>query len=114
VDLTALLPAGGIAGVLAIVILYLLNSNRQDRAERRKEREEDRVALAAMRAEHGEQLAVLRSRVDHLEKELDDERQQRYAAEASAATERLRAATMEHELSLLRLARSDRHDDRGT
>lgn len=112
-DLTTLMPAAGIAGVLALVILYLLNSNRQDRAERRKEREEDRLAMSALRKEYGEQLAELRGRVDQLEQELENERQLRYAAEATAASERLRAATLEHQLTLFRVARSDQHDERG-
>jgi len=115
VDLATLVPAGGIAGVLAFVILYLLNSNRQDRIEHRNERKERDQAMAAQREEHrremadlrrdhGEQIARLESRVDQVEKELEDERRARVAAEATAATERLRATAAEHQLALIKLS----------
>jgi vacuolar-type H+-ATPase subunit I/STV1 len=114
VDLATLVPAGGIAGVLALVILYLLNANRQDRIEHRNERQERDRAMAAQREEHraemadlrreyGEQIARLESRVDQVEREMEDERQARIAAEATAATERIRAATAEHQLALIRM-----------
>lgn len=94
-----------------MVIVYLLNSNRQDRIEYRKERDENRVALREIRDECGKELAELRERVDQLEDELENERKLRYAAEANAASERLRAATAEHHMMLLRPNAPGGHDD---
>lgn len=112
-DWATLLPASGVAGALVAVIFYLLNSNRQDRVEGRKEREENRVAMRNLRTEYGEQIAELRGRVDQLEEELENERKLRIAAEANAASERLRAATAEHQVMLMRLARGEHDDQRG-
>lgn len=103
-DLSTLVPAGGIAGVLAFVILYLLNSNRQDRIENRKEREDYRQEIVALRQQHREDLARLELRVDQVERELEDERRARIAAEAATASERLRALAAEHQLALVRIA----------
>jgi vacuolar-type H+-ATPase subunit I/STV1 len=124
VDVATLVPAGGIAGVLALVIFYLLNSNRQDRIEHRKEREEltaaaakqreeYRAELATLRTEHGARLDRLRERLDQVDRALDDERKLRIAAETTAASERLRATAAEHQLMLVRL-QGDHGDQRGT
>lgn len=111
VDWATVLPASGIAGALVFVIFYLLNSNRQDRDQSRAEREEARKAMRELREEHGKELADLRGRVDQLEAELDNERKLRIAAEATAASERLRATAAEHQITLMRLATRGRHDD---
>lgn len=111
-DLATLLPAGGIAGTLAIVIVYLLNSNRLDRAERRMERDEDRKAMAAMRTDYDEQLKEMRARLDTLEREVDEERRLRLEAEARAAAESLRANSAEHMLAMMRMVRGEMDDRR--
>lgn len=112
-DLATLLPAGGIATTLAVVIVYLLNSNRLDRAERRLERDEDRKAMASLRTDHDAQLASLRERLDALEKEVDDERRRRLDAEDKAAAAALRAQAAEHALELALARLGGRDDARG-
>lgn len=72
--LEALVPAGGVAGVLAMVIGYLLNANRRDRQDYRQ-------AVAAER----EQRAKAEAETDAVERQLDDERERRRAAEDATA-----------------------------
>jgi hypothetical protein len=72
---TSLSPfaSAGIAVLLAIVIGYLLNANRQDRKEHRAERQEWDVRFKAQQDRHDKELAELRGRLDQLEGELRSE-----------------------------------------
>jgi hypothetical protein len=65
-----LLPAGGIALLLASVILYLLNANRADRVEHRKERQEWDQRYRDLDTTASEKIRALDAQVDQLEKEL--------------------------------------------
>lgn len=104
--------AGSLALALVGVIGYLLNSNRQDRAQHREivadlretiktndERSERRIQDVEQRAR--EKINELEKRCDALEIEVQTERSQRLTAEATAATERMRAADAEYRLTRL-------------
>lgn len=67
------LGAAGIAGMLALVILYLLNSNRLDRKEHRVERQEWDARFKAQAESHAQEIRELRERVAALETELRGE-----------------------------------------
>lgn len=69
-DLATLLTAGGGLGAFALVITYLLNSNRQDRREY-----QDAIDKAEARADRAE------ARTGDLDKALDDARARRREAE---------------------------------
>lgn len=60
--------------MLAVVIGYLLNANRQDRKEHRAERQEWDVRFKAQQERHDQELKELRTRLDQLENELRSER----------------------------------------
>lgn len=91
--LEALLPAGGVATVLAVIIGYLLNANRVDR-------QDYRAAVAAAEARRREEVAEAERRCDaeqaahaRTQEHLDLEREARrraedVAARATAAMER--------------------------
>jgi hypothetical protein len=68
-------PVGavGLAGLLAFVILYLLNANRADRKEHRIERQEWDARFKAQQEQHAADVRDLRERVAKLETELRDE-----------------------------------------
>jgi len=87
---TSLSPfaSAGIAVLLAVVIGYLLNANRQDRKEHRSDRQEWDTRFKAQQEAHDRQLTELRKRLDRLETELRDER-----LRADRATARLEALT---------------------
>ena len=88
--MTSLSPfaSAGIAVLLAVVIGYLLNANRQDRKEHRSDRQEWDTRFKAQQEAHDRQLTELRKRLDRLETELRDER-----LRADRATARLEALT---------------------
>lgn len=65
-----LLPAGGIALLLASVILYLLNANRADRVEHRKERQEWDQRFRELDTSASEKIRALDAEVDRLEREV--------------------------------------------
>jgi uncharacterized membrane protein YhiD involved in acid resistance len=94
-----LLPTGGVATVLVIVIVYLLRQNHADRkqyrddvaaiearhaADKAKRDEEMKASNAAVQQE----LSGLRSQVKEALAELESERRKRWAAEDVAAEER--------------------------
>lgn len=94
-QLTQAVTGGGLIMLLGLVVLYLLNSNRQDRAQHQTvikaldekiEKIEDRAAA---------QIDRLETRITNLEREVDTERDARRAAE-------FEARTAQHKLSLLR------------
>jgi len=72
--LETLLPAGGVAGILVVIIGYLLNANRVDRREYRQ----DLDALDG-------RLETERRRYAQLQLNLDEERDRRRTAESTAA-----------------------------
>lgn len=72
--LEALVPAGGVSGVLALVIGYLLNANRRDRQDYRQ-------AVATER----DQRAEAEREKDAVERQLDEERERRRKAEDATA-----------------------------
>jgi predicted nucleic acid-binding Zn-ribbon protein len=69
VDALPPLGAAGIAALLAIVIGYLLNANRQDRKEHRTERQEWDARFKAQQESHARDMKDLRGRLDTLEEE---------------------------------------------
>ena len=97
--LLGLLPTGGVATVLVIVIFYLLRQNHADRKQYRDD-------VAAIEARHAaekdkrdrqfkasndavqQEMAELRSQVKEALGELESERRRRWAAEDVAAEER--------------------------
>lgn len=68
--------------LLAIVIGYLLNSNRLDRKEHRVERQEWDTRFKDLRSTHREDIKELSDRVAALEKQLQDETLRANRAEA--------------------------------
>jgi len=86
VDWASLLPAGGIGaigagGLLATIVIYLLNANRQDRREYQEaiDRAEARADAATARTHAAEQ------RAEALQQAVDAARDARRAAEDEAA-----------------------------
>lgn len=73
--------------LLAVVILYLLNANRQDRKEHRNDRKEWDARFKAQQESHDKQMKALQGRLDKLEEDLRGER-----LRADRATARLTAA----------------------
>ena len=84
-DVLPPLGAAGIAALLAIVIGYLLNANRQDRKEHRAERQEWDARFKAQQDQHAADVKDLRERMDRLEKDLRNETLRADRAEARAA-----------------------------
>jgi uncharacterized protein YaaR (DUF327 family) len=66
--------AAGIAAVLATIIWYLLNANRQDRKEHRADRLEWDARFKAQQDRHDKQLKALQDRLDKLDNDLRDAR----------------------------------------
>lgn len=94
-----LLPTGGVATVLVIVIVYLLRQNHADRKQYRDdvasiearhatEQQKREDAFKASNDEVQAELKALRQQVKAALDELDLERKKRWAAEDLAAEER--------------------------
>lgn len=92
----SLLPTGGVASVLVIVIVYLLRQNYTDRVQYRKDvaDSEDRhvAEIKALEARHlremkavRDELAELGSKIATTLEQLEVERQKRWEAEDAAA-----------------------------
>jgi uncharacterized protein YlxW (UPF0749 family) len=101
VDMAQFGLVGSVAVVLATVIGYLLNANRQDRKQHQEERAELREQLRTFRRDQDEQNAKLNARIDVLEAELETERQRTLAAQSRAAAADLRAERAEYQLTLI-------------
>lgn len=95
-SLLSLLPTGGVATVLVIVIVYLLRQNHQDREQYRADVGRIQAAhvndIAALRQQQSEQvtklngeMTALRERVNEALQELESERRRRWHAEDVAA-----------------------------
>jgi hypothetical protein len=84
---TSLSPfaSAGIAVLLAIVIGYLLNANRQDRKEHRADRLEWDARFKAQQERHDQQMQGVQGRLDKLEEELRGERLRADKAEGRLA-----------------------------
>lgn len=87
----SLVPAGGVAVVLALVIGYLINGNRLDRRDYR-----EAIAQADREAE------AERRRNGDLQRELDRERDSRRKAEDTAAKATAAADRATEEVAVLR------------
>lgn len=90
------LAGAGAGGLLLLLVMYLLKSNRDDRAQHRE-------TVAALRAEHRQEvegldakLDRLGKRIDELQRLVDDERELRRAAQDRAARAESEAATLRH------------------
>ncbi len=90
-----LLPTGGVAGVLVVVIVYLLRTNAQDREQYQTHMANQQAQhldeMQNINAEHARQLGRVEDRLKDLEtsnqqvlRELEQERLKRYAAEEAA------------------------------
>jgi hypothetical protein len=77
VDLSVL-PAAGVAGVLAFVIGYLLRQNYQDRKQYQE-------LLTAVGVQAAAEVAELRAEIKVLRGELEEQRRAKWAAEDAAA-----------------------------
>jgi len=97
--LISLIPTGSIAGVLVIVVIYLLRQNHADRTQYRADvaRIEKRSVndVQALHFQHASEMSEVKTELIALRvsnelviRELDDERRKRWAAEDSAATYR--------------------------
>lgn len=93
-DVTSALTGGSLILLLASIIGYLLNSNRQDRQQYRNEVRDFASAIDKLETKHAAQIDKLETRIDNLEKEVDTERAARQAAE-------FHAAQVEHRLAML-------------
>lgn len=84
-----LLGTGGVAGVLVVVIIYLLRQNFADRRQYQTHIDEvekrTAAALAKSEARSEGEIAALRTEVRELRTELEQERRMRWAAEDDAA-----------------------------
>lgn len=95
-SLLSLLPTGGVATVLVIVIVYLLRQNHQDREQYRADVARIQAAhtkdISTLREQQSEQvtklngeMTALRERVQEVLGELESERRRRWHAEDVAA-----------------------------
>ena len=98
-SLMTLLPTGGVAGVLVVVIVYLLRQNHSDRVQYRKDvADGDARHLAEVKALHEQreaqmsevkaELVALRTVAEQALTELEEERRKRWRAEDQAASYR--------------------------
>jgi outer membrane murein-binding lipoprotein Lpp len=94
VEVTSALTGGGLILLLATVIGYLLNSNRQDRQQYRTEVRGFAASIDKLETKHAAQIEKLETRIDNLEREVDTERSARQKAEFDARQ-------AEYQLSLL-------------
>lgn len=97
--LLSLLPAAGVFTPLAVVIIYLLRQNAQDRRHYRDDvaaiESRHKTDLEGMEERHIAALAALDAKVNKALTELDDERRKRWAAEDKAAEYRQRLGITE-------------------
>lgn len=89
-DLAQLGSAGALVVLLATVIGYLLNSNRQDRQQHQEANKELRGELKDLETRYELRLAKLDERVKYLETELETERKALAASELRALRLELR------------------------
>lgn len=116
-SLLGLIPTGGVAGVLVLVIIYFMRQNHGDRQQYREhmtrteaEHAEEIRAISdrhteqikAIESRHAEQMAYVRGELAALNEkvtttlaELDDERRRRWHAEDAAAKARRDLAALE-------------------
>jgi len=98
-SLMTLLPTGGVAGVLVVVIVYLLRQNHSDRGQYRadvargdaKHLEEVKALHEQHKAQMSEvkaELVALRTVAEQALTELEEERRKRWRAEDQAASYR--------------------------
>lgn len=90
------LVGAGSGGLLLLAFMYLVKANRDDRHQHRE-------TVAALRAEHRQEVEGLDAKLDRLGKRLDelqrlvdDEREMRRAAQDRAARAESEAATLRH------------------
>ena len=95
-SLISLVPTGSVAGVLVVVVIYLLRQNHQDRTQYRADvaRIEKRSVedITALHAQHASEMAEVKKELVSLREsnesviaELDLERHRRWTAEDAAA-----------------------------
>ena len=89
-----MVTGGGLITLLGLVVLYLLNSNRQDRQQHREVIKDLEAKIERVETKHALQIDRLDTKIDNLEREVDTERVARQAAEFEAQRAR-------HQLSLL-------------
>lgn len=84
-----LLGTGGVAGVLVVVIIYLMRQNHADRKQYQDHiadvEKSTAAAIAAAKAGHDTEIARLNAKVDALGTLYEGERRARWAAEDKAA-----------------------------
>lgn len=93
-QLTQMITGGGLITLLGLVVLYFMNSNRQDRAQHLAVIAQQDTKLTNMETRYEAKITALELKIDNLEKEVDQERQARQAAEFDARK-------AQHRLSLL-------------
>lgn len=94
-DIASQITGGALVLLLATVISYLLNSNRQDRQQYRSEVKDFAAQIEKLETKHAAKITTLETRIDNLEREVDTERSARQAAE-------FQARQAEHQLLLIR------------
>jgi hypothetical protein len=104
--LTSLAPSFGPAGVLLVVVIYLLRVNSQDRKQYRDDvadiQAQNLENVQNLNAEHARQLGRVEDSLKSLREsnqkvlqELEDERRRRFAAEEAAHLARQRLLAIE-------------------
>jgi hypothetical protein len=93
-QLAQVVTGGGLITLLGLVVLYFMNSNRQDRAQHLTVIAAQDLKIETMEKRHDAKIAALEKKIENLEKEVDTERSARHAAE-------FEARTAQHKLSLL-------------
>jgi outer membrane murein-binding lipoprotein Lpp len=89
-----MVTGGGLITLLGLVVLYFMNSNRQDRAQHLTVIAAQDLKIEKMEQRYSQRISELETKIDNLEKEVDTERAARQAAE-------FEARTAQHRLSLL-------------
>jgi Na+-transporting NADH:ubiquinone oxidoreductase subunit NqrC len=87
-DLLSLIPAGGVAGTLVIVIIYLMRQNNHLMRQNTEDRQHYMLTIAGVRVE----IAELKEVNAKVILELDAERRKRWEAEDKAASYRRKAS----------------------
>jgi hypothetical protein len=92
--------AGALIALLAGVIGYLLNSNRQDRTQHQDIVDKLRAHIVSLEERRDLRIEKLEARIEALEAEAEAERSKRHAAEALTAAAEIRARMAEYQLAL--------------
>jgi len=105
--LVGLIPTGSIAGILTLIIVYLLRQNNADRTQYAAAAVVQAKSAAQDRAEFRAEVAVLRKELGDSRDEAEAERRAKWAAQGSQVASEAEAAAYRRELDEIRRVRAE-------